>query len=57
MGSRLSLGAGLLPNDPVAFLRWIAHTADVKPGVHMPAFDMLPPEDLQALAAYLDGLE
>ena len=45
VGSRLSLGAGILPNDPEAFLRWIAHTEDVKPGVHMPAFGMLPPED------------
>jgi cytochrome c oxidase subunit 2 len=57
VGSRLSLGAGILANEPDAFLRWIAHTGDVKPGVHMPAFGMLPPEDLQALAAYLDGLE
>jgi cytochrome c oxidase subunit 2 len=57
VGSRLSLGAGILPNDPEAFLRWIAHTEDVKPGVHMPAFGMLPPEDVRALAAYLDGLE
>ena len=45
VGSRLSLGAGILPNDPEAFRRWIAHTEDVKPGVHMPAFGMLPPED------------
>jgi cytochrome c oxidase subunit 2 len=57
VGSRLSLGAGILANEADAFLRWIAHTEDVKPGVHMPAFGMLPPEDLQALAAYLDGLE
>ena len=57
VGSRLSLGAGILPNEPDDFLRWIAHTERVKPGVHMPAFGMLPPEDLEALAAYLDGLE
>jgi cytochrome c oxidase subunit 2 len=57
VGSRLSLGAGILANEPDAFLRWVAHTEDVKPGVHMPAFGMLPPEDLQALATYLDGLE
>jgi cytochrome c oxidase subunit 2 len=29
----------------------------VKPGVHMPAFGMLPPEDLEALALYLEGLQ
>jgi cytochrome c oxidase subunit 2 len=57
VGSRLSLGAGILANESDAFLRWVAHTEDVKPGVHMPAFGMLPPEDLQALVAYLDGLE
>jgi cytochrome c oxidase subunit 2 len=57
IGSRLSLGAGLLPNNPEALVRWMAHPQDVKPGVHMPAFGMLPPADLQALAAYLDGLQ
>jgi cytochrome c oxidase subunit 2 len=57
VGSRLSLGAGILANESDAFIRWIAHTEDLKPGVHMPAFGMLPPEDLQALAAYLDGLQ
>jgi cytochrome c oxidase subunit 2 len=57
VGSRLSLGAGILPNDPGAFLRWLAHVDNVKPGALMPAFGMLPLEDLQALAAYLDGLE
>jgi cytochrome c oxidase subunit II len=57
VGSRLSLGADILPNEPDAFLRWIARTEEVKPGVHMPAFGMLPAEDLQALAVYLDGLQ
>jgi cytochrome c oxidase subunit 2 len=57
VGSRLSLGAATLSNDPEAFQRWIANTDHVKPGVHMPAFGMLPPEDLRALAAYLDALQ
>ena len=57
VGSRLSLGAGILPNEPEAFRRWLAHTDTIKPAVLMPAFGMLPPEDLQALAAYLDGLQ
>jgi cytochrome c oxidase subunit 2 len=46
-----------LQNEHNHFLRWIARTNDAKPDVHMPAFGMLPPEDLKALAAYLDGLE
>jgi cytochrome c oxidase subunit 2 len=57
VGSRLHLGAGSLPNDREGFQQWIARTDNVKPGVHMPAFGMLPPEDVQALAAYLDGLQ
>jgi cytochrome c oxidase subunit 2 len=57
VGSRQSLGASMLPNTPDAFVRWIAETQQVKPEVHMPAFGMLPLEELHALAAYLDGLE
>lgn len=57
VGSRESLAAGLLRNEPADFARWLAAAEDLKPGVHMPAFGMLPPEDLQALAAYMDGLE
>ncbi|HEV3483925.1 MAG TPA: c-type cytochrome [Vicinamibacterales bacterium] len=57
VGSRLSVGAGILPNDADAFRRWIASTEHVKPGVHMPQFGMLPDEDLRALAAYLEGLQ
>jgi cytochrome c oxidase subunit 2 len=57
VGSRLSVGAGLLPNEPDDFERWIARTANVKPGVHMPSFGMLPVEDLRSLAIYLNGLK
>jgi cytochrome c oxidase subunit 2 len=57
VGGRLSLGAGILPNAPDAFLHWVAHTQNVKPDVAMPAFGMLPPDELRALAAYLDGLQ
>jgi cytochrome c oxidase subunit II len=57
VGGRLSLGAGTLRNEPDDFVRWIAHTQNVKPGVLMPAFGMLPPDELAALAAYLDGLQ
>ena len=56
VGGRLSLGAGILPNEPDAFERWIAHTDDEKPGVLMPPFGMLSQEELRALAVYLDGL-
>ena len=57
VGSRLSLAAGILDNEPDAFLDWIARPDELKPGVHMPAFGMLPDADLQALAVYLEGLQ
>ncbi|HXH82580.1 MAG TPA: cytochrome c, partial [Candidatus Tectomicrobia bacterium] len=57
VGSRLSVGAGTLPNNAETLLRWIARTEHVKPGVHMPAFGMLPKDDLHALARYLEGLQ
>jgi cytochrome c oxidase subunit 2 len=56
VGSRARLAAGLLPNTPDAAVRWIARTHALKPGAPMPAFDMLPPEDLEALARYLAEL-
>ena len=43
--------------DADQFARWITRTEEIKPGVHMPAFGMLPREDIEALAAYLHGLK
>jgi cytochrome c oxidase subunit II len=57
VGGRTSLGAGILANEPEAFRRWLAATEAVKPEVHMPAFGMLPPDELRALSAFLDGLQ
>jgi cytochrome c oxidase subunit 2 len=57
VGGRLSVGAGILPNDIQAIVRWIARTEHTKPGVLMPHFGMLPEEELQAMAVYLKGLE
>jgi cytochrome c oxidase subunit 2 len=57
VASRLGIGASTLTSEREAFLRWIAHTDTIKPGVHMPAFRALAPDTLSALAAYLDGLE
>lgn len=56
VGSRASLGAGILPNDVHAFDRWITDTHAVKPDVLMPSFGMLPDDELHAIAAYLEGL-
>lgn len=57
VGGRASVGAGALRSDHDGLLRWLTAPGRFKPGVHMPAFAMLPPADLQALAAYLEGLK
>ena len=57
VGSRLALAADTLPNETDSFRRWITATEELKPGVQMPPFHMLPPDDLTAVAAYLEGLK
>lgn len=57
VGSRLSLGAGTLANDPVAFRAWIRDPEGIKPEVKMPAFGMLGDEGIEAIARWLEGLE
>jgi cytochrome c oxidase subunit II len=57
VGSRLTIGAGTLRNDPENFVSWIQRTTHAKPGVLMPHFGMLPREELHAIAAYLESLQ
>ena len=57
VAGRRSIGAGTLPRSSDAFHLFVSRTDEIKPGVHMPAFGMLPPEDLHQLATYLEGLE
>jgi cytochrome c oxidase subunit 2 len=57
VGGRLSIGAGILQNEPGELRDWLARTGHIKPGVHMPNFGMLPETDIAALAAYLHGLK
>ncbi|MEQ3626968.1 MAG: cytochrome c oxidase subunit II [Marinobacter sp.] len=57
IGTRQSLAAGSLGTDRADFLRWLRDPDAIKPGVEMPGYDHLPPEDLAALTAYLMGLE
>ncbi|WP_083457170.1 cytochrome c oxidase subunit II [Sandaracinus amylolyticus] len=56
VGSRHTIGAGRLDRGPEALRRWIADPERLKSGVHMPAFEMLPGDELDALAAYLESL-
>ena len=57
VGSRLGLAAGTLPNDAAGFRIWIARTHALKPEALMPAFDMLPPDELDDLALYMESLQ
>jgi cytochrome c oxidase subunit 2 len=57
VGSRLGLAAETLPNERNGFRQWVAATQTVKPGAQMPPFHMLPSQDLDALAAFLEGLK
>ena len=56
-GGRMSLGAGMLQNDASTIARWISGAQHVKPGNKMPSFTIFTPEDLTALASYLEGLK
>jgi cytochrome c oxidase subunit 2 len=56
VASRLRIAAGSLPNERSALIRWITEADRIKPGVHMPAFRALEPDEVSALAAYLGGL-
>ncbi len=55
-GSRRSIGAGILENNPTNLAYWIDHTQSVKPGSKMPALD-LPHNEVGALTAFLEGLK
>lgn len=57
MGSRLTIGAAALDNDAETLARFIAHSASVKPGSHMPAYTNLSVDDLNAIAVWLKGLQ
>jgi cytochrome c oxidase subunit 2 len=57
VGGRSSLGAGTLLTSVEDFRRWLERTDELKPGVHMPAFGMLPQAELRALSLYLESLK
>lgn len=56
VGSRHSLGAGILPNNRGAIAGWITDSQRIKPGNKMPAFNQFSGEELRALSAYLESL-
>jgi cytochrome c oxidase subunit 2 len=57
VGSRTTLGAGVIDNTPANLSSWIRNPQAIKPGVLMPAFGSLSDADLSALVAYLEELK
>jgi len=57
VGSRHTLGAGLLGNDAKQFEHFLTNIEDIKPGTSMPHFAMLPAAERAALGAYLEALQ
>lgn len=57
VGSRQSLGAGILPNTRGTLIGWIGDSQSIKPNNRMPAYRSLPAAELTALAAYMESLK
>jgi cytochrome c oxidase subunit II len=57
VGSRSTLGAGVIDNTLDNMRSWIANPQAIKPGVLMPAFQTLGSADVNALADYLESLK
>lgn len=56
LGSRQTLGAGVLTNTPENLAAWITNPQQFKPGVRMPGYQ-LSQADLRALVTYLESLQ
>ena len=54
LGSRETLAAGVLTNTPDNLAKWLKNPQAVKPGSHMPNFN-LSDSEIQALVAYLEA--
>ncbi|NML08001.1 cytochrome c oxidase subunit II [Sphingomonas sp. G-3-2-10] len=57
VGSRRSLGAGILPNNRGTMAGWVADSQSIKPGNRMPAYKQFDADELQAITAYLESLK
>lgn len=57
VGSRRTLGAGVLPNNAGTMGGWIADSQAIKPGNRMPAYPVLSGQDLRAVSTYLESLK
>lgn len=57
VGSRLTIGAGFLPNEVDTLVRFITDPASVKPGAQMPPSTELSAEEINQIAIWLKGLQ
>jgi cytochrome c oxidase subunit 2 len=57
VGSRLSIAAGMLPNNVGTLAAWIAGSQKIKPGNLMPSMHVVGAAEVRAIAAYLEQLE
>ena len=56
IASRLTIAAGIMPNNAGTRAAWIADPHQFKPGVNMPAHSFAP-QDMAAINAYLESLQ
>lgn len=54
LGQRLTLGAGILPNNRGTLTGWITDAQAIKPGNRMPSYDNLSAGEVAAIAAWLE---
>lgn len=57
VGSRRTIGGGILPTNQGTLAGWISDSQAIKPGNRMPAYPVLSGEDLRAVSAYLESLK
>ena len=57
LASRNTIGANLLPTSSQNLFAWITRTQELKPGVRMPPFGMLPASETNAIVEYLMTLK
>jgi cytochrome c oxidase subunit 2 len=57
VGSRSTLGAGVVDNTVETMRQWLRNAGRIKPGVLMPPFQNLSEADLNDLADYLESLK
>jgi cytochrome c oxidase subunit II len=57
VGSRRTLGAGILANNQGTMAAWISDSQAIKPGNRMPAYPVLTGQELRDVSAWLESLK